>query len=289
MDSPIVPEVVAAYPGVDFTVPPTVIKPVHHGKGAPPPRLRIGEALVSAGTLTQAQLEECLAEQRRLGGSGTGDRRLGAIVVAKGLATENDIAAGIASITGFEHVDPTAMDLSPAVVRLIPQALARQLRVVPLDAGPSWVRVAAADPFNRRGIEAVRDVTGRLSVTLAVTTPAAVMLALDAAWDPTLEVDEAALPHHISAGVDAPVDRKGNVAPGDGSAPALAAQPERGPRWEYAFVGDDLPSSHPGYTPDLVRLDARLAELGALGWDAVSVVSHSGRLRVLLKRGLYRA
>ena len=278
-----VPEIFAAYPGVDFTVPPTVIKPVHSGKGAAPPRLRIGEALIAAGILTPEQLEECLSDQRH--GAPGRDRRLGAIVVAKGLASESNIAAGLAAITGFEHVDPVEMSLSPAVVRLLPRAVAAALRLVPLDAGPTWVRVAAADPFDRKAIEAVRAATGRTSVTLAVATPASVMLALEEAWSPAHDGAEplpAAETH-----VPRPTGDAGPALP-DRPQLSVESRAEKGPLWEYSFVGDDLPSTHPGYTPDLARLDVRLAELGAVGWDAVGVVANGGRVRVLLKRSVYR-
>ncbi|HVE98195.1 MAG TPA: hypothetical protein VNA12_03355 [Mycobacteriales bacterium] len=284
-DQPVVPEVVAQYPGVDFTVPATVIKPVHSAKGAPAPRMRIGEALTSAGIITPAQLEECLEYQRRLG-PGTGqDRRLGAIVVEKGFATEAGIARGLSAITGFALVDPVEMDLKPAVVRLIPRALAAALRIVPLEAGTSWIQVAAADPFNRRAIDAVRDATGLTSVSLAVATPASVMLALEAAWNPANDRHAPFVPApDLNPVPDA--DEEGDEAP----QPTGALRPlgDRGPRWEYALIGDDMPSAHSGYTPDVARLDARLAEMGAQGWEAVGMVANGSRSRVLMKRALYR-
>ncbi|HVE63136.1 MAG TPA: hypothetical protein VNB94_04985 [Mycobacteriales bacterium] len=289
MDPTAPPEVVAAYPGVDFTVPPTVIKPVHSTKGAPAPRMRLGEALIAAGILTSDQLEACLAEQRRGGLDHTRDRRLGAVVVAQGLATESHIAEGLAAITGFDHVDPAEMALAPAVVRLLPRALAAALRIVVLEAGPTWVRVAAADPFDRRAVDAVRDASGRTSVTMAVATSASVLLALEEAWDPALDELAALAP------VPAPAVPLAAGSPAVGPAPVapsmdsgLRPMVDRGPRWELCFVGDDLPSTHPGYTPDLARLEQRLTDLGAEGWDAVSMVAGGRGMRVLLKRALYR-
>jgi len=291
MDTPVVPEVVAAYPGVDFTVPPTVIRPVHHTQGAPAPRMRLGDALLAAGILTPEQLEHCLEDQRRFGVGAAQDRRLGAIVVAKGLATERHIADGLATITGFAHVDPDEMDLPPSVVRLIPRALAAALRIVPIEAGPTWVRVAAADPFDRRAIEAVRDATGRTSVSLAISTPASVMLALEEGWDPVLDELAALTPiannGPTTAGPLTVVPDGVETAAGS-SGPGLRPLGDRGPRWEFCFVGDDMPSTHPGYTPDLARLEARLVVLGAEGWDAVSMVTGNRGSRVLLKRPLVR-
>lgn len=288
-ETPVAPEVVAAYPGVDFTVPATVIKPVHSTKGAPAPRMRLGEALVSARIITPEQLDECLQYQREVGPGVGKDRRLGAIVVEKGFATESGIARGLSAITGFELVDPVEMELQVAVVRLIPRALAAALRIVPLEAGESWIRVAAADPFDRRAVEAVRDATGRLTVSLAVATPASVMLALEAAWNPVNDNHAAlVLTPGLKPAYSGDADEATAVAPST-VAEGLRPLGDRGPRWEYALVGDDMPSQHPGYTPDVNRLDTRLAEMGAQGWEAVSMVANGSRSRVLLKRALYRA
>lgn len=284
---PVAPEVVAAYPGVDFTVPATVIKPVHSTKGAPAPRMRIGEALTAAGIITPEQLELCLEHQRRAGPSAGQDRRLGTIVVEKGFATETGIARGLSAITGFELVDPVEMDLKPGVVRLIPRALAAALRIVPLEAGTSWIRVAAADPFDRRAVEAVRDATSRTTVSLAVATPASVMLALEAAWNPANDSYAAFVPapdlKHPGDAEDGPVEAPASSTGG------LRPLGDRGPKWEYTLIGDDMPSTHTGYTPDIARLDARLAEMGAQGWEAVSMVANGSRSRVLLKRALYKS
>ncbi|MBN8215599.1 MAG: hypothetical protein J0L75_03110 [Spirochaetes bacterium] len=50
----------------------------------------LGEKLLKSGIITQAQLEECLAEQAASG------KRIGELLVAKGYATQAQIDAALA-------------------------------------------------------------------------------------------------------------------------------------------------------------------------------------------------
>ncbi len=102
---------------VDTTlaVPATRIVAVHGTRGgetAPAQRLRLGEALVAAGVITPAQLESCLQAQQET----TPRRRLGGIVVELGLATDVQVAQGLATILGFEYVEPGGLEVPLDVV-----------------------------------------------------------------------------------------------------------------------------------------------------------------------------
>lgn len=252
-------------------VPTTRIVPVHGSRAEPPPnqRLRLGEALVAGGVITPAQLDHALQIQEGI----RPRRRLGSVVVDLGLATDVDVARGLASILGFEYVEPDTADVPVEVVRRVPRLTAEMLCVVPLGAGESWLRVAVADPTDRYTLEALRETTGLLNISLAVATPRAIETALHRFWDPD----------YAAAAMPAP-------AP----APAAAAEPqpvtEAAPPepaqtgWEYALVGDGLPSTHPGYAVDIGATERELTRLGTLGWEAVGVSSNGTRMTVLLKR-----
>ncbi len=259
---------------VDTTlgVPPTRIVPVHGNRGteAPPQqRIRLGEALVQAGVITAAQLESCLQFQATT----TPRRRLGAVVVELGLATDVHVAQGLGTILGFDFVDPAAFEVPVEVVRRVPRLTAEMIGAVPIGAGPTWLRVAVADPTDRYTVEALREATGVVNISMAVATPRSIDAALHRFWSPEYVPDPpvAAAPTAAAAPAE------------DEPAPA-AAPVETAGGWAYAFVGDGLPSSHPGYTPDLAATEAELARLGAEGWEAVGLQSTGTRLTVLLKR-----
>ena len=255
---------------VDTTlgVPATRIVPVHGTRGNEPPpnqRLRLGEALVAGGVITQTQLEHCLDVQRR----STPRPRLGAVVVELGLASDVDVARGLGTILGFEYVDPVEIEVPLDVVRRVPRLTAEMHGVVPIAAGETWLRVAVSDPTDRLMLDSLRETTGVLNVSMAVATPRGIDAALHRFWSPDYapepppepEPDEAA-PEEIEAEPE-PVAEGG---------------------WEYAFVGDGLPTSHRGYTGDLIGTERELARLGTLGWEAIGVASTGTRTTVLLKR-----
>lgn len=264
---------------VDTTlaVPPTRIVPVHGSRSEPAPhqRIRLGEALVQAGVITPSQLENCLRYQETT----TPRRRLGAVVVELGLATDIHVAQGLGTILGFEFLDPSLVDVPVEVVRKLPRLSAEMLGAVPIAAGPTWLRVALSDPTDRYTLEALREATGVLNVSLAVATPRSIEAALHRFWSPDYCPTPApTAPAATAAAVAGSESEPDEAAAGD-AAPAAASE-----GWEYAFVGDGVPSIHPGYQADLAGVERELARLGAQGWEAVGVNAGSGRMTVLLKR-----
>lgn len=255
---------------VDTTlgVPATRIVPVHGTRGTEPPpnqRLRLGEALVEAGVITPTQLEHCLSVQRR----STPRPRLGAVVVELGLASDVDVARGLGTILGFEYVEPVEIDVPLDVVRRVPRLTAEMHGVVPIAAGETWLRVAVADPTDRFMLDSLREATGLLNVSMAVATPRGIDAALHRFWSP----DYAPEP---------PPEPEPEAEP-EPAEPEPEPEPAEG-GWEYAFVGDGLPTTHPGYTGDLTGTERELTRLGTLGWEAVGVSANGTRTTVLLKR-----
>lgn len=259
-----------------LSVPPTRVVPVHSaraGENAPAQRRRLGEALVDAGVITPSQLDACLRHQETT----TPRRRLGSVVVELGLATDVEVAQGLAAILGFEYVDPSAWDVPLAVVRTVPRLTAEMLGVVPIEAGETWLRVAVADPTDRYMLEALREATGLLTISFAVATPRAIQDAVHRFWSPDYVPADRPSPVALVPDAEEPAEE-----------PAAAAVEVAGEPWEYAFVGDGVPSTHPGYAHDVVATERELARLGALGWEAVGVSATGSRMTVLLKRRLPR-
>lgn len=257
-----------------LSIPPTRVRPVHGTRGTETTvaRLRLGEALVAAGVITHAQLDACLAHQE----TAKPRPRLGAVVVERGLATDVEVAQGLATILGFEYVDPSAIDVPVDQARVVPRLSSEMIGAVSIGAGPTWLRVAVADPTDRYVVEALREVTGRLNVSMAVATPRAIEAALHRFWSP--DYGPAVTPPVMTLVPDpepeAPVDEE------------PAAEARVGDGWEHRFVGDGMPTSHPGYCADFVTTEREVARLGALGWEAVGTHASGARMVVLLKRRL---
>jgi adsorption protein B len=88
-------------------------------------RRPLGHILVEQGVLDEARLHEALANRPR-------GLRLGSWLVADGLVSTEQLAAAVAEQSGVPSEAVETLSLAPAVVRLVPTAVARQYAVLPL-------------------------------------------------------------------------------------------------------------------------------------------------------------
>lgn len=117
----------------------TVLVEIHTTEHHKP---RIGMLLVQAGILTETQLAEALDQQERTG------ERLGTILVRLGYMAEEALmdAVGAQLQVPFMRIEKETLD--PAVVRLIPQQVARVRRCIPVRREEGRVLLAMADPLD---------------------------------------------------------------------------------------------------------------------------------------------
>jgi type II secretory ATPase GspE/PulE/Tfp pilus assembly ATPase PilB-like protein len=129
----------------------------------PPRRLRLGEILASAGAVSEEQLAEGLRESRARG------ERLGRALLRLGYATEDAVLAGLARQLSLERVDLARLPVPPEAARALPLDFVRRHQVLPIALRNGTVRVATADPGNRRVVEDLRLLSG-LEVEEALAT-----------------------------------------------------------------------------------------------------------------------
>ena len=113
---------------------------------------RLGRILVQSGVITDAQLEEALAQ--------VNGRSLTAVLDDLGYATETQIAKSVATSMGLEFVDLGATDIDPHAATLISSDHARRHNVLPIGFDDDHLIVAMADPANIFAIDDLRIVTG---------------------------------------------------------------------------------------------------------------------------------
>lgn len=116
--------------------------------------MRFGELMVSQGLITREQLEECLRLQVQE------KKKLGAVLVACGYATERQIAEVLEFQLGYPSVSLFDGGLDEASVRLIPEALARKHGVIPVRKSGDALLLAMEDPLDYNAIEDVRLAAG---------------------------------------------------------------------------------------------------------------------------------
>lgn len=103
---------------------------------------RIGEMLVSAGLITTEQLNDALDAQRESGG------KLGQVLVHKKIIDERGLLSFLSRQFGIEFVDLSGKELPAAVVKTIPENIARRYNLIAVEKANNVLKVAMEDPLN---------------------------------------------------------------------------------------------------------------------------------------------
>ena len=149
-------------------------------------KIRLGEALVNDGLITEEQLEKALEMQK---GSG---RKLGETLIDAGLVTDMQIAQVLSKQLGYEHVNLQNIAIPQEVLDMVAPAVLKKNKVLPIEISPdnmNILRVAMADPMDMVAMDDISIITG-LQVEPVVSTATDVMLAIDRFYGGG-EVDEA--------------------------------------------------------------------------------------------------
>ncbi len=105
-------------------------------------RKRLGELLRDEGLVTDEQIEEALASQRKTG------ELLGEVLVRLGYVTEFDIAKTIVTQFGLPYLAVKQYFLSDDALRAFPERLMRQHQFVPLDRIGNVITIAVGGLLN---------------------------------------------------------------------------------------------------------------------------------------------
>lgn len=132
----------------------------------------IGQLLLEKGVIKQAQLDEALKIQKEKGGL------LGQILAGLGYVTEEQIAQAITVQYGFPYLPLSNYDMDEEAIKLVPENVARQYGLVPIDKIGNTVTIAMADPLNTQAIEDIELVTSS-SIQIFVSTATDIKQAID--------------------------------------------------------------------------------------------------------------
>ncbi|MDZ4258002.1 MAG: type IV-A pilus assembly ATPase PilB [Gemmatimonadales bacterium] len=127
--------------------------PAGPSQGADHPANRLGDLLLSQGTVSRAQLEAALAEQR------TSKHRLGYILVKQGAVQELELTKLLARQYRMPAVDLSRFEVDARMLRLIPADLAIKRMVLPLKREGRTLTVAVADPADQGLMEDLKFIT----------------------------------------------------------------------------------------------------------------------------------
>ncbi len=126
-------------------------------------RLRLGDALIQEGVLSQAQLEIALEEQRQA------HRPLGQILVQLGFVSQADIAKQLCIDLDLPFLRARDIEPDPVLLSGMDPDLVRELGALPIHATDTRMAVAVTDPTDNTRLDALR-ARYRLDLDLSVVT-----------------------------------------------------------------------------------------------------------------------
>ncbi|MBC7542629.1 MAG: Flp pilus assembly complex ATPase component TadA [Candidatus Sericytochromatia bacterium] len=127
-------------------------------------RKRLGEILLEANMIDEAQLKSALEEQKQT------KETLGQILVRLGYISEASIRDALELQFGINYINIRTLQIAPEVLRLIPEAVIRAQQIVPVNLINNRLTIAMVDPTNLPAIDDVRMRVKGVAVQAAVIT-----------------------------------------------------------------------------------------------------------------------
>ena len=116
---------------------------------------QLGQILIELGYITPEQLDVALEEHKRT------PKSLGRVLIDLGMIKEADLVRALAEQVGLEFVDLTDFPVDATSTVLLPEALARRYRALPIGERDGKLLVAMSDPANVYALDDIRTITGR--------------------------------------------------------------------------------------------------------------------------------
>lgn len=135
-------------------------------------RDRLGELLLRAGVIDEAQLADSLEYQALHGG------KIGQVLVRNLVVDEDVIARTLAEQKGLEFVSLSLYPIDREATSLVPSRLARRLGVIPIGFRDDTLLLAMSDPLDVEAIDDVSLRTGR-QITPVVATATQIEYAIE--------------------------------------------------------------------------------------------------------------
>ena len=111
--------------------------------------LRIGQILINSGDITEEQLDEVLVKQK----TGDGSKRVADILIEDGIVTEQQVCKALEKQLFIPYVDLDTITIPEELGGIIPEDLAQQHMVIPIEQEGRFLTVAIADPLNYQGLK----------------------------------------------------------------------------------------------------------------------------------------
>ncbi|MEF9928697.1 MAG: ATPase, T2SS/T4P/T4SS family, partial [Massilia sp.] len=148
---------------------------------ARPEKVRLGEVLMQQKLLSEEQLQQALADQKRTG------RKLGRVFVESGFVTEDQISGALARQLDIPYINLKFYNINADLVRLLPETAARRFRALVLEDRGDAMLVGVSDPTDLFAYDEIARLIKK-GVELAVVNETEVLGAIDRIYRRTGEI-----------------------------------------------------------------------------------------------------
>ena len=148
-----------------------------------PATRRLGDLLVAEGLITEEQLTTALGEQK---GS---TEKLGSILLKLNFIQEEQLIGFLSRQYGIPSITLSQLDIDPEVLKLVPAAISKKYEVLPIKRQGTTLTLAMADPTNVFALDDVAFMTN-LQVTPVVASQAAIRKAIERNYDEQSAVND---------------------------------------------------------------------------------------------------
>lgn len=129
-------------------------------------KAKIGELLLKKGLIKQEQLQEALSLQA----SKDKGKPLGQILVELGYVDKEELFGFLAVQKGCPYININNYRIEPTVLSLIPEAMVRKYKVLPIDKIQDVFTIAMVNPLDIMAIDQIQKLTDT-NVKVFLTTP----------------------------------------------------------------------------------------------------------------------
>jgi len=145
-------------------------------------KLRLGELLIEAEAITQQQLDEALAYQKKTG------YKLGRALTEVDAIGETELHKFLAKRLEIEYLDLANIDLHKETVTQLPEVQARRLRSIVLKTNREYLLVGMADPTDLFAYDELCRILNR-KVEVALVNEAELLRTIDTIYRRTDEIE----------------------------------------------------------------------------------------------------
>ena len=126
-------------------------------------RDKLTRILIDSKLLTQEDLGKAVEIQKTKGGT------LGETLVRLGIISKDDLMITLSQGLGIPPINLSRYKIDPAMLRMVPQKIAKHYQIMPVSKIGEILTIAMADPLNIFAIDEIKSLTG-LKISPLITT-----------------------------------------------------------------------------------------------------------------------